>query len=59
MRIELEGTLLKLKPENETERHELNSLWTIIIGCVNEGRKLVPVGQYIPGQSETANFHIE
>ena len=59
MEIELEGTLLRLKPETRKEEEQLNQLWTIIIGCVNEGKKLVPVGQYIPGQSESANFNIE
>jgi hypothetical protein len=59
MKIELEGTLLKMTPENEREREELNQLWNIIIGCVNEGRKLVPVGQYLPGIKEVAVFNIE
>ncbi|MBI5675318.1 MAG: hypothetical protein HZC48_05750 [Nitrospirae bacterium] len=59
MKIELEGSLLKMVPENERERTELNQLWTIIIGCVNEGKKLVPVGQYIPGVKEVAVFNIE
>jgi hypothetical protein len=59
MKIELEGSLLKMVPENERERTELNQLWTIIIGCANEGKKLVPVGQYIPGVKEVAVFNIE
>jgi hypothetical protein len=59
MRIELEGTLLKMTPENEREKNELNQLWTIIIGCVNENKKLVPVGEYLPGVKETAVFNIE
>ncbi len=59
MRIELEGTLLKFMPENDREKEELNQLWTIVIGCVNEGKKLVPVGQYIPGIKEVAVFNIE
>lgn len=59
MRIELEGTLLKLMPENDREKEELNQLWTIVIGCVNEGKKLVPVGQYLPGIKEVAVFNIE
>lgn len=59
MRIELEGTLLKMTPENSREKEELNQLWTIIIGCVDEGKKLVPVGQYLPGIKETATFNIE
>lgn len=59
MKIELEGTLIRMKPDNDREREELNQLWTIIIGCVNEGKKLVPVGEYIPGIKEVATFHIE
>ncbi len=59
MKIELEGTLINMTPENERERDELNQLWTIIIGCIDEGKKLVPVGEYIPGSKEVATFNIE
>jgi len=59
MKIELEGTLLKMIPENDREKAELNQLWTIIIGCANDGKKLVPVGEYIPGAKEVAVFNIE
>lgn len=59
MKIELEGTLLKMTPENEREKTELNQLWSIIIDCVKDNRKLVPVGQYIPGMKEVATFNIE
>ncbi len=59
MKIELEGTLLKMTPENTREKEELNQLWTIIIDCVKDNKKLVPVGQYIPGMKEVATFNIE
>jgi len=59
MKIELEGTLLTMTPENEREKAELNQLWSIIIDCVKENKKLVPVGQYIPGMKEVATFNIE
>ena len=59
MKIELEGTLIKMTPENDREKDELNQLWTIVIDCVQENRKLVPVGQYIPGIKEVAVFNIE
>ena len=59
MKIELEGTLLKMTPEGDREKEELNQLWTIIIDCVRENKKLVPVGQYIPGMKEVATFNIE
>ncbi len=59
MKIELEGMLIRMIPENDREKTEMNQLWTIIIGCVNEGKKLVPVGEYQPGIKEVATFHIE
>lgn len=59
MKIELEGTLLKMMPENEREKTELNQLWTIVVGCATENKKLVPVGEYLPGIKETAVFNIE
>jgi hypothetical protein len=59
MRIELEGSLLKMTPENDREKSELNQLWTVIISCVSENRKLVPVGEYIPGVKDVAVFNIE
>jgi hypothetical protein len=59
MKIELEGSLIKMTPENEREKKELNQLWTIIIGCTTDGKKLVPVGEYIPGMKEEAVFNIE
>ncbi|HBR21780.1 MAG TPA: hypothetical protein DD713_04330 [Nitrospiraceae bacterium] len=59
MKIELEGTLLKMTPENNREKNELNQLWVILIDCVKENKKLVPVGQYLPGMKEVATFNIE
>lgn len=59
MRFELEGSLLKMIPESDREKKELNQLWTIIIGCVKEGKKLAPVGEYLPGIKEVAVFNIE
>jgi hypothetical protein len=59
MKIGLEGTLIKMIPENDREKNELNQLWVILIDCVKENKKLVPVGQYLPGIKEVAVFNIE
>jgi hypothetical protein len=59
MKIELDGSLIRMTPENDEEKTELNQLWTILIDCVKENKKLVPVGQYIPGMKEVAVFNIE
>ncbi len=59
MKIELEGTLIRMTPETGREKEEMNQLWRILIDCVNKTRKLVPVGEYLPGMKEVAVFNIE
>jgi hypothetical protein len=59
MKIEIEGTLLKMTPENDREKKELEKLWNIVVSCIKDNKKLVPVGQYTPGLKEVANFNIE
>jgi len=59
MKIEFEGTLVKLRPETAEEGTQLDRLWKVVVGCVAEGKKLVPVGQYLPGTTPTANFNVE
>ena len=59
MKIELEGSLLKMTPENDREKTELNQLWTLIIDCAKDNKKLVPVVEYLPGTKEVATFNIE
>jgi len=48
-----------LIPETDQEKTEMNQLWTILIDCAQYSRKLVPVGEYLPGMKEVAVFHIE
>jgi len=61
MKIEIEGTLLKMTPENAREKEELGRLWNKVVDCVRDNKKLVPVGQYTPGlkDKEVAMFNIE
>ena len=59
MKIELEGTLVRMTPENDLEKKQTNDLWRILIDCVTSTRKLVPVGEYLPGIKEVAVFNIE
>ena len=59
MKIDIEGTLLKMTPENSKEKEDLAKLWNMVVGCIRDNKKLVPVGQYTPGLKETAMFNIE
>ena len=59
MKITLEKTLVELTPENPLEAEQLDALWKVIIDCVKSNKKLVPIGEYIPGHKEIARFNIE
>lgn len=59
MRITLDKKLVEVKPENPQEVKELNALWQEIIDCVKTNKKLVPIGEFLPGEKEIARFHIE
>ncbi|MGA7276757.1 MAG: hypothetical protein WBW79_02360 [Desulfocapsaceae bacterium] len=59
MKITRDNTLVELTPETEKEAQDLDALWKVIIDCVKTNKKLVPVGEYIPGQKEVARFNIE
>jgi len=38
----------------------LLALWKILVDCVGDSRKLVPLGEYVPLKSDKgASFHIE
>jgi hypothetical protein len=59
MRITTENTLVELKPENPQEITELDALWKIIVDCAKFNKKLVPIGEYLPGETKVARFNIE
>ena len=59
MRITIDNTLVELKPESPEEITELDALWKIIVDCAKFNKKLVPIGEYIPGDTEVARFNIE
>ncbi len=59
MKITRDKTLVELTPENPAEAKQLDELWKVIIDCVKSNKKLVPVGEYIPGEKEVARFNIE
>ena len=59
MKITLDKNLVEFSPQNEQEVKELNALWRVVVDCVKFNKKLVPVGEYLPGESKIARFAIE
>ncbi len=59
MKIEIVNTFVEFRPETELEGQQLNEVWNLVLDCVSNNRKLVPVGEYSPGKSDVARFNIE
>jgi len=60
IKIELQKSQVILSPETDEEKAKLTALWNILIDCVDDSRKLVPVGEYVPQKKDqSASFYIE
>ncbi len=60
IKIDLQKSQVVLSPENDEEKAKLTALWKLLVDCVGDSRKLVPVGEYVPQKNDRgASFHIE
>jgi hypothetical protein len=60
MKINLEKNLVEFNPESAEEKAKMETIWRLLVDCVGSSRKLVPVGEYVPGKnSKGATFYIE
>lgn len=59
MKISLEGSQVKLIPETDHEKENLDALWKVLIRCETDSKVLCPVGQYLPHEDEAASFIVQ
>ncbi|MBU4319182.1 MAG: hypothetical protein KKF30_18140 [Proteobacteria bacterium] len=59
MKITIDKNLVEFIPENENETKSLDALWKTVVDCVKFNKKLVPIGEFVPGKTDTARFAIE
>jgi hypothetical protein len=59
MKIEVDRNVVEITPESGQETASLDVLWKIIIDCYGNNKKLVPIGQFVPGIDKLARFQIE
>lgn len=51
MKITIEKNVVEITPESSQETEQLDSLWKVIVDCMKENKKLVPIGEFIPGKT--------
>ncbi len=60
MKISIESkSTIKLIPDNEHEKENLDALWKVLIRCDEDSKVLCPVGAYLPGKDDGAFFTIQ
>jgi len=60
MKIDIVKSQVVFSPENDEEKAKLTAVWKILVDCVGDSRKLVPVGEYVPQKNDKgASFYIE
>lgn len=60
MKISIEGpSTVKLIPETDHEGENLEALWQVLIRCDEDSKVLCPIGSYVAGKDEGANFTIQ
>lgn len=59
MRIKIDRNVVEFVPENLQETAAMETLWRVVVDCLRENRKLVPIGEYVPTKENLARFTIE
>lgn len=59
MKISVDRNVVEITPESEQETASLDLLWKVVIDCYGNNKKMVPMGQFVPGIDTLARFNIE
>jgi len=59
MKIRIDRNVVELLPESPQETASMEVLWRVVVDCLRENKKLVPIGEYIPAKENLARFVIE
>ena len=59
MKIKVDKALVEFEPQTDEETAAMQKLWDLIVDCVKENKKLVPVGEFVPVKRNLARFAIE
>lgn len=60
MQILIESpTRIKMVPEAEHEKENLEALWKLIIRCDRDSKVLCPIGAYVASEDDGASFVIQ
>ncbi|MGV1100559.1 hypothetical protein ACUUL3_14280 [Thiovibrio sp. JS02] len=59
MDIKIDKNVVEFRPADAQETAAMEALWRLMVDCLRENKKLVPMGEYIPSKANLARFVIE
>ncbi len=59
MKILVDRNVIEFTPENPQETADLEVMWKVVVDCYGDNKKIVPMGNFVPGHDKVARFHIE
>lgn len=59
MKIIVDRNVVEFTPETPQETSEMEVLWRVVVDCVKDSKRMTPIGEFVPGKSNTAKFVIE
>ena len=59
MKITVDRNVIEFEPENPQETASLEVMWKVVVDCYGDNKKIVPIGNFVPGFDKVARFTIE
>jgi len=59
MKIRIDKKIVEVEPETPQETADMETLWRVMVDCINDNKRMEPIGEYIPSKSNVARFIIE
>jgi hypothetical protein len=59
MKIVIDKNVVEFRPESPGETSDLETLWRVVVDCIQDSKSMQPIGEYIPAKSDVARFVIE
>ncbi len=59
MKILVDRNVVEFVPESPQETADMEVLWRVVVDCVQDSKRMTPIGEFIPAKSNIARFVIE
>lgn len=59
MKILVDRNVVEFHPESPQETADMETLWRVVVDCIQDSKSMQPIGEFIPSKSNIARFVIE